>query len=72
MPSIRVEKIKERTLVLKTHPQAGKIISEFNDENLREIVSGHYRIIYKIISDELIHVLIIHHGARKLERRIKK
>jgi len=68
----QIEQIKESTKVLKSNPKLGQKVREFDEENLREIVYGRYRIIYRYVSDELIHVLLIHHGARELETRITK
>jgi addiction module RelE/StbE family toxin len=69
--SFQVQKIRNRTDILKKHPKSGKEVKEFQDEKIREIVSGHYRIFYRIISEDLIHILLVHHGARKLPRKKK-
>ena len=47
-----------------------KKVSESDDEKIREIFEGDYRIIYRIVSIEEIHILLIHHGARDLNKRI--
>lgn len=67
----QIQQIKGRTYILKRHPTVGKIVEELEDKNIREIACGHYRIIYRLISKDLIHILLIHHGARKFPR-IKK
>ena len=67
--SFQIQKIRNRTNILKKNPKAGKVIVEFKDKNIREIVSGHYRIFYRIISTDLIHILLVHHGARKFPRK---
>ena len=64
----QIQQIRERTNILKSHPTGGKIVEELEDENIREIACGHYRIIYRLISKDLIHILLIHHGARKFPR----
>lgn len=46
-------------------------MSEIDDENVREIFEGNYRIIYRIISKDEIHILLVHHGARDLLQKIK-
>ena len=68
----QVQQIKSRTQILKKHPFAGKMVREFEDPKLREIVSGHYRIIHRIVSTKLIHILLVHHGARELEQRLNE
>lgn len=40
--------ILEKTGQLSTHPQSGRIVPEFSDSNLREIIDGNYRLIYRI------------------------
>jgi len=37
--------------MIKKQPQSGRIVPEIGDENLREIISGNYRIIYRFNSD---------------------
>ncbi|NCT16645.1 MAG: type II toxin-antitoxin system RelE/ParE family toxin [Flavobacteriia bacterium] len=46
------------------------MVDEIQNPNVRELVEGHYRIIYKIISPEEIHILMVHHGTRNLHFRI--
>jgi toxin ParE1/3/4 len=62
-------KIKARTSVLKTTPLIGKEVIEKGNSSVRELVEGNYRIIYKIIDNEKIDILTIHHSARDLTRR---
>jgi toxin ParE1/3/4 len=66
---LEVIKIKYRTQILKKTPLAGKIVKEKEDETIREIIEGNYRIIYKLISKDQIDILTIHHSARDLENR---
>lgn len=47
-------------------PKAGRIVPEYNDENLREMIYGNYRIVYRI-KGELIEIAAICHGARLLK-----
>ncbi len=64
-----VTKILKRTQVLKKYPKAGKVVVELEDEQVRELVLGNYRIIYEIVSDSRIDILTIHHSARDLTKR---
>jgi toxin ParE1/3/4 len=68
----QVDKIYDRTQILKECPFTGKIVEEINREDIREIVEGHYRIIYRIVDESTIDILMVHHGARDLHRRISK
>ena len=66
----QVEKIQRKTQILKQGNIIGKKVSESNDESVRELIEGDYRIIYRIISKNEIHIILIHHGARALEKRL--
>lgn len=67
---LQVEKIKSRTEILKTQSHIGKVNEEYNHVSVRELIEGNYRIIYRIVSDSEIHILMIHHSARDLNRRL--
>lgn len=47
-------------------PKAGRIVPEYNDENLREKIYENYRIVYRI-KVEVIEIVAICHGSRLLE-----
>ncbi|MBI9038619.1 MAG: type II toxin-antitoxin system RelE/ParE family toxin [Bacteroidales bacterium] len=66
---LQVTRLKNRTRVLKNQPHIGKVVPEINRENIRELIEGSYRIIYKIVEDNQIDILTIHHSARDLRRR---
>lgn len=68
--NIQVERIQKRTEILRAQIEIGKIVEEINDPKVREIVEGNYRIIYRIVSKKELHILMVHHGARDLMRRV--
>ena len=49
---------------LQDFPQSGRMVPEYKDPAIREVVLRPYRIVYRIVSDHEIHVLTVHHGAR--------
>lgn len=61
-----IEKIITRVEQLETYPQSGRVVPEFNNELLRELIEGSYRIIY-IINKEFIGIVRVHHSARQLQ-----
>ncbi|MFY1045835.1 type II toxin-antitoxin system RelE/ParE family toxin [Chryseobacterium sp. GP-SGM7] len=67
----QIEKIQVKTEILKTGMITGKRVTEMDDDNVREIFEGNYRIIYRIISKNEVHILLIHHGAKDILRRMK-
>jgi Plasmid stabilization system protein len=52
---------------LEDHPRIGRIVPEFEDESIREIIHGSYRIIYLIRGDDCFIVAVVH-GSRDLLR----
>ena len=51
---------------LRQFPQMGRIVPEEQDKNLRELIYGNYRIIYRL-QNKVIEVLTIHHSSRILK-----
>lgn len=68
---LQVEKIKNATVILKTQQKIGKTVREIENSNIRELIEGNYRIIYRVVNPKTIHILMIHRGSRDLFRRIK-
>lgn len=68
---LQVERIKQRTEVLNTHSEIGKVVEEVNKSDIRELIEGNYRIIYRIVNKNKVDILMIHHAARDLMRRLK-
>ena len=50
---------------LASFPESGRIVPEINNRNVREIILGNYRLIYRIRSGD-VQILTVHHGARQL------
>lgn len=67
--SIVVDKIYTKIQKLVLFPSIGRIVPEFNDSDLREIIEGNFRIIYKIISPSEIHIIRIFHSSRLLSSK---
>jgi addiction module RelE/StbE family toxin len=65
----QVVMIKGRTNLLKEHVKMGRMVPEMNDEKIREIIVGNYRIIYMIKEENSLDILTIHHAARNLTSR---
>ena len=65
----QVKRIKAQTSILKTRPLTGRIVPELEIKEIRELIKGNYRIIYRIISNELIEILTVHHSSRDFKSR---
>ena len=59
---ITVDKITKRSQQIGDFPLSGRSVPEYNTEQIREVFSGAYRIIYYIKPDQ-IDVLAVLHGA---------
>ena len=60
-----VDKLTRRSQQLAEFPQSGRVVPEYGDKNLRELIESPYRIVYKINSDR-IDVIAVFHGAQLL------
>ena len=65
----QIRRIKTKTLILKTQPESGRIVPELGIIQIRELIEGNYRIVYRLLSNELVEILTIHHSARDFESR---
>jgi len=61
---ITVNKLFESVDILEDHPYAGVMTPEFQNEFIRQIVRGDYRIVYRIIDSTRIDILTVHNCAR--------
>ena len=60
-----VDKITRRSVQVAEHPLSGRIVPEYDAEDVRELIESPYRIIYRIKPDQ-IDVLAVIHGSRLL------
>jgi plasmid stabilization system protein ParE len=47
------------------HPHSGRRVPEIDRDDVREVLVGRYRVLYRITTDE-VHVFAIVHGRRQL------
>ena len=52
--------------ILEQYPQVGRVVPEFNNKNIRELIRGNYRIVYMVLNDSRIDILTVHHSAQLL------
>jgi addiction module RelE/StbE family toxin len=64
--SRQVDILISRVDILEEYPLSGRVVPEFNNDFIRELIEGNYRIIYKI-DMETIFIIRIHHSARNLK-----
>jgi addiction module RelE/StbE family toxin len=61
-----IEKMINRVDQLENFPKSGRIVPEFDSSDIRELIEGNYRIIYKASSTQ-VSILRVHHSARQLK-----
>ena len=60
-----IDKLTRRVEQLIDHPRSGRIVSKYEDDNLRELIAHPYRLIYRIKPDR-IDIIAVFHGAQQL------
>ncbi len=60
-----IDRITSRTRQVADLPRSGGKVSEYDSDEIRELIEGAYRIIYRI-KREQIDILAVIHGARHL------
>lgn len=66
LAAIFADRLFRATERLASHPRLGRVVPELRNQNIREIIIGSYRVIYRIWEDE-VQLLTLHHGARLLD-----
>jgi addiction module RelE/StbE family toxin len=60
-----VDRVFESVERLESFPRSGRVVPEINQENIREIIWGSYRIVY-LLRQEEVFILTVFHGSRLL------
>jgi addiction module RelE/StbE family toxin len=59
--------VKESVTNLVHFPRLGRIVPEYSDDTIRELIQAQYRIVYKIDEqNSIVVIIIVHHSKRKL------
>ncbi|MFQ5772440.1 MAG: type II toxin-antitoxin system RelE/ParE family toxin [bacterium] len=59
--------IRESVSKLSDFPRLGRVVPEYEDETIREIIKGQYRIVYKLDDEkQTIVIVTVHHGKKPL------
>ena len=66
-----VRGIYDKVQLLCVHPRLGQRYEPIANREIREVLYGHYRIVYLIKSDERIEILGIFHGALDIDRYLR-
>ncbi len=60
-----VKELFKRVDRLATQPQSCRVVPELNRQDIRELIYGNYRVIYKLADN--IQVLTVRHGRQLLD-----
>jgi len=65
--SLHVRRIQNKAKFIKLQPDIGRVVDEYERPDVRELLEGNYRIIYRKVTSSQIEILTIHHSARRLK-----
>jgi len=54
---------------LQRHPKLGRVVPEYGDKTIRELIVGGYRVVYRL-RRQRIGIIAVVHGSRDLLRRL--
>jgi toxin ParE1/3/4 len=60
-----IDRITARSKQIGYAPESGQIVMEYEHPQVREVIEGSYRVIYRVESNRVV-VLAVIHGARIL------
>lgn len=64
--SAYVRRLRQSVGRLREFPYSGQVVPELQREEIREVIQGNYRIIYRV-GDRQVDILTVYHGARLLD-----
>lgn len=62
-----LDALLERLELLREHPEQGRMVPEWGEPSIREVLSTPYRIIYEVLPDR-VEVLTLSHERQLLQR----
>lgn len=61
-----IAEIYLKAMSLQQQIRLGRVVPEYENEKIRELIKDNYRIIYRIRSEEKVSIIRIHHRAKLL------
>jgi addiction module RelE/StbE family toxin len=55
---------------LISFPESGRTVPEFEDPSVREVLYPPYRIVYRLVGDDEVHVLTVHHSSKSFPENV--
>ena len=66
-----VERILEEIEKLADFPRLGRVVPEFRQEHIRELIFHNYRFVYSI-KEDIVFIISISHGSVDMKRKSQK
>ncbi len=63
--AVIIARIIAATDRLAPFPESGRTVPEFEDPLVREVVLAPYRIVYRLVGTDEVHVLTVHHSSQR-------
>jgi addiction module RelE/StbE family toxin len=63
---LTLDKLIDTAILIEHNLLIGRIVPEVKKRNIREIITGNYRIIYQIKDKKYAYILTVHHCSRLL------
>ena len=60
-----IDRLTKRSIQIGAFPNSGRMVPEYERNEIREVIEGSYRIIY-LVAPAQVQVLAVIHGARDL------
>ena len=54
---------------LRDFPRSGRVVPEFEHRDV-EVIERPYRVIYRLVREDEIHVLTVHHAAKEIPESV--
>lgn len=63
--SVLIKKLFNKPKILKEMPELGRVVPERDNESIRELIEGNYRIIYFFDREiDTVEIITIHHASQ--------
>ncbi|WP_114752504.1 type II toxin-antitoxin system RelE/ParE family toxin [Pleomorphovibrio marinus] len=63
---LTVDRLFNAVDILESHPLSGKMVPEFQNDKIRELIRFNYRIDYRIVDEYRIDIITVHRCERSI------
>jgi toxin ParE1/3/4 len=67
--TITINRIYQRVQTIVENPYTGRMVPEFDQKSIRELVVGSFRIIYRIKNKNQVDIIRVYHVSRLLRQK---